>query len=110
VAHWKSDLVAVSAGDDYLLSAMAKARLLRGGEVRLGIAWYNSSGTLMEIDWSDSLNQPDETFYNEWAPLSVRAAAPAGSSSARIVAGIVGTSPVQTSGSAWFDGFSFTNW
>jgi len=110
VAHWKSDPMAVTSGDDYLLGASAKARLLRGGEVRVGIAWYNSSGTLLDVDWSDSLNQPDETYYCEWTPLSVMGTAPAGSSSARIVAGIVGTSPVQTSGSAWFDGFSFTSW
>jgi hypothetical protein len=108
VAHWRSDAMVVTATEEYLLGAHTKARLLNRAEVKLGIAWYDSSDSLIGVDWSDTLNQPEETCNDNWTPLSVRATAPPGSSSARIIAGVVGTSPVQTAGSAWFDDFSFT--
>jgi hypothetical protein len=107
-AFWQSDAVSVSPYREYLLGVSAKARLLKGAEVRVGIAWYDSGGDLMEVDWCDPLNQPDRTCNQDWSPLSVTARSPWDCSSARIIAGVVGTSPVQTSGSAWFDDFSFT--
>lgn len=110
VAYWESQAFDVTGGGQYLLGGFAKARMFKGGDIRLGIAWYDSGDNLIGVDWSDPLNSPGETCNTDWSPLSVGATAPWGSSGARVIAGVVGSTPVRSTGSAWFDDLSFTPW
>jgi pimeloyl-ACP methyl ester carboxylesterase len=105
---WKSSTIGVTQGKAYTVSAFNKARMFRGGNIGLGIAWYNSLNQLIKTDWSGTSPGSDYAFNRDWTPLSMQATAPSGSVRAAIVAGFQAPSIGQTSGSLWFDDFSMT--
>ncbi|MBN1288164.1 MAG: prolyl oligopeptidase family serine peptidase [Actinobacteria bacterium] len=108
-AVWISDPVEVTEGGNYQLSSFVKARMFRGDFLGIGVNWYDSSGTLLETVWSDTLRGNTNAANLDWMPVLVSGTAPAGSKTARIVAGTKKkSSGGSVTGSAWFDDFSFT--
>lgn len=105
---WKSGTFNVSQGQQYMLSAFNRARTFRGGDIGLGIVWYNALKQPMSVSWLDSGIGSDYALNRDWTPLSMQATAPPGSAYAAIIAGFEAPSAGQTMGSLWFDDFSFT--
>jgi pimeloyl-ACP methyl ester carboxylesterase len=105
---WKSDKVTVSAGNQYLLSAFNKARMFRGGDIGIGVIWYNSLGNVIRTDWVDAPGGSDYALVRDWVPVSAKLTAPSGSVRAAVIAGYEANAAGQAQGSVWFDDFSFT--
>ena len=105
---WRSGTIDVTPGEEYLLSAFAKARMLRGGSPVLGVAWYDGARNLLGVNWIGSPGGEGFALNRDWSSLCLQATAPAGCAYASVLAGIGGAFPGQNAGSAWFDDFSFT--
>ena len=105
---WKSSTFSVAAGQQYAISAFNKARAFRGGNIGLGVTWYNNLNQVIKVDWSGTAPGSDYALNRDWTPLSLQATAPSGAVKAAVVAGFEAPSTGQTTGSLWFDDFSFT--
>lgn len=105
---WASSPFGVDAGGKYMLSAFCKTRMFRGGNAALGIAWYGTDGGLLRTDWVKAAAGAEYCRNGEWSPMSVKASAPGGSATARIVAGFEMPAAGGSAGSVWFDDFSCT--
>lgn len=100
---WKSGKVAVRAGSTYQLSGFLKARMFRGGEVRVSLQWYDSSGRSLGRSQSSSLVSSGRFNNLEWAPFLLSSTAPANATHAVVCVGVESSSAVDTYGSVWFD-------
>lgn len=107
-AVWKSNTFSVAAGEQYLLGAFSKARMLRGANPVIGITWYDASRQVISTTWMESPGTEDFALNSEWSAMRIEESAPAGSSYASIQVGMEGDYAGQTGGSVWFDDISFT--
>ena len=105
---WRSSTFAVEEGEQYLLGAFAKARMLRGAKPVIGITWYDASGQAISTTWMESPGSEDYALNSEWSAMRLEESAPAGSSHAAVQVGMEGDYAGQTTGSVWFDDISFT--
>ena len=105
---WKSSTFSVNGGQQYSLSAFNKARMFRGGNIGLGIAWYNILGQQIRVDWSGTTPGSDYSLNCDWTPVSMQATAPSNAYRAAVVCGFEAPATGQTAGSLWFDDISFT--
>jgi hypothetical protein len=107
-AAWRSGTFAVTPGKSYLLSAFAKARMLKGANQGIGITWYNYSKQPISTTWIESPGVGEAALSRDWSPLYLKASAPTGGYYASILVGLEGDNAGKTSGSAFFDDISFT--
>jgi pimeloyl-ACP methyl ester carboxylesterase len=105
---WRSAKVPVKASSSYELSGFMKARMFRGGEVKAGIYWYDSTGRLLGKAQSPSLVESGKFSNLEWVPFHFQATAPAGAAYASVYAGVESAGMLETYGSVWFDDLYFS--
>lgn len=100
---WKSGRVTVKANATYELSGFLKARMFKGGEVKVSINWYDLAGRLLGKAQSPSLVEVGRWNQFEWAPFHLQATAPIGATQAVVYVGVESSSAVNAYGSVWFD-------
>lgn len=113
MSSWDSDPVAVNTGQTYTASAFAKTRVLYSvnrvavdGEyddiycsnAGVGLLWLNGSYQPMALNSSVGIHGT-----NDWTPLEVSAAAPAGAAFVKVIVFTINPDGDGSSGSVWFD-------
>jgi hypothetical protein len=105
---WKSSAFSVTQNQQYVVNALDKAREFRGGNIGLGVVWYNALNQVIKTDWSAAAAPSGYALNQDWTPISVQVTAPAGAVKAAVIGGFETPAAGQTTGSVWFDDFTFS--